>query len=176
MPCTRPDRTALLKQAAAERILIIDGAMGTMIQRHKLDEAGYRGARFKGWNRDVKGNNDLLVLTQPRDHPRDPRRTISTAGADIIETNTFNAQTISMADYGMEELAYEINVVAGPHRPRGLRTSIRAERPDAAALRRRRRRADQPHRLDLARRQQPGLPQRLLRRVARGLCRAGARA
>jgi 5-methyltetrahydrofolate--homocysteine methyltransferase len=100
-----------LEKAASERILIIDGAMGTMIQRHNLDEAGYRGARFKDWNRDIKGNNDLLVLTQPK-IIQDIHEQYLAAGADIIETNTFNAQRISMADYGMEELSYEINVEA----------------------------------------------------------------
>ena len=82
-----------------------------MIQRHKLDEAGYRGARFKDWKRDVKGNNDLLVLTQPQIISEIHEEYLE-AGADIIETNTFNAQRISMADYGMEELAHEINVAA----------------------------------------------------------------
>ena len=100
-----------LEKAASERILIIDGAMGTMIQRHKLDEAGYRGERFKDWERDVKGNNDLLVLTQPK-IIQDIHEQYLPAGADIIETNTFNAQRISMADYGMEHLSYEINVAA----------------------------------------------------------------
>ena len=102
---------AALEAAAAKRILIIDGAMGTMIQRHKLDEAGYRGARFKDWMRDVKGNNDLLVLTQPQ-IIAEIHEAYLEAGADILETNTFNAQRISMADYGMEEQAYEINLVA----------------------------------------------------------------
>ena len=106
----KPSYAALLA-AAEERILIIDGAMGTMIQRHKLDEAGYRGARFKDWKRDVKGNNDLLVLTQPQ-IIAEIHGAYLAAGADIIETNTFNAQAISMADYGMEALAYEINVAA----------------------------------------------------------------
>lgn len=100
-----------LEKAASERILIIDGAMGTMIQRHKLDEAGYRGARFKDWHRDVKGNNDLLVLTQPK-IIQDIHEQYLAAGSDIIETNTFNAQVISMADYGMEELSFEINLAA----------------------------------------------------------------
>ena len=100
-----------LEKAAAERILIIDGAMGTMIQCHKLDEAGYRGVRFQDWHRDVKGNNDLLVLTQPK-IIQDIHEQYLAAGADIIETNTFNAQVISMADYGMEELSHEINVAA----------------------------------------------------------------
>jgi 5-methyltetrahydrofolate--homocysteine methyltransferase len=104
-------RTSALKAAAAERILIIDGAMGTMIQRHKLDEAAYRGVRFKDWPHDVKGNNDLLVLTQP-DIIREIHEEYLEAGADIIETNTFNAQRVSMADYGMQGLAHEINVAA----------------------------------------------------------------
>jgi len=102
---------ALLETAASQRILIIDGAMGTMIQRHKLSEADYRGRRFKDWKRDVKGNNDLLVLTQPRIIQEIHEQYLA-AGADIIETNTFNAQVISMADYGMEAVAYEMNVAA----------------------------------------------------------------
>jgi len=107
----KPTAWTALERAAAERILIIDGAMGTMIQRHKLDEAGYRGQRFKDWPRDVKGNNDLLVLTQPA-IIRGIHEQYLDAGADIIETNTFNAQRISMADYGMEDLSYEMNVAA----------------------------------------------------------------
>jgi 5-methyltetrahydrofolate--homocysteine methyltransferase len=108
---TRRERIEALKAAAAERILIIDGAMGTMIQRHKLDEAAYRGTRFKDWTHDVKGNNDLLVLTQP-DIIGEIHEEYLEAGADIIETNTFNAQRISMADYGMQALAGEMNVAA----------------------------------------------------------------
>lgn len=107
---TKPSAAAL-EQAASERILIIDGAMGTMIQKRKPTEETYRGERFKDWPRDVKGNNDLLVLTQPG-MIREIHEEYLAAGADIIETNTFNAQVISMADYGMEELAYEINVEA----------------------------------------------------------------
>jgi len=102
---------AALQAAADKRILIIDGAMGTMIQRYKLDEDGYRGVRFKDWQRDVKGNNDLLVLTQPQIIGKIHEEYLE-AGADILETNTFNAQRISLADYGMEELAYEMNVAA----------------------------------------------------------------
>ena len=104
-------RAVLLARAAAERILIIDGAMGTMIQQHKFSEADYRGKRFAEWHRDVKGNNDLLSLTQP-DIIQEIHEKYLAAGADIVETNTFNAQVISMADYGMEEQAYEINVEA----------------------------------------------------------------
>jgi 5-methyltetrahydrofolate--homocysteine methyltransferase len=102
---------AALEAAADKRILIIDGAMGTMIQRHKLDEAGYRGERFKDWPRDIKGNNDLLVLTQPQIITGIHEAYLE-AGADILETNTFNAQAISLADYGMQDLAYEMNVAA----------------------------------------------------------------
>ena len=108
---TREDRIAALKRDAKQRILILDGAMGTMIQRHKLDEAGYRGERFKDHLRDLKGNNDLLVLSQP-DIIRDIHSANFEAGADIIETNTFNAQAISQADYGLEDCSYEMNVVA----------------------------------------------------------------
>ena len=107
----RNDRIAALHAAAKKRILILDGAMGTMIQRHKLKEADYRGERFKDWPSDLKGNNDLLVLTQPG-IIRGIHEAYFEAGSDIIETNTFNAQTVSMADYGMEALAFEINVAA----------------------------------------------------------------
>jgi len=97
-----------LTAAARERILILDGAMGTMIQRHSLGEADYRGARFADWGHDVAGNNDLLSLTQP-DIIRDIHAAYFEAGADIVETNTFSAQRISMADYGMEDLVGELN-------------------------------------------------------------------
>jgi len=107
----RAARIAALHEAAKHRILIIDGAMGTMIQREKLDEAAYRGARFADWGHDVKGNNDLLVLSQPAIIGKIHEEYLA-AGADIIETNTFNAQRISMADYGMEALSYEINFEA----------------------------------------------------------------
>jgi 5-methyltetrahydrofolate--homocysteine methyltransferase len=108
---TREQRIVALKQAAKERILILDGAMGTMIQRYKLDEAGYRGERFKDHPRDLKGNNDLLVLTQPK-IISEIHNAYLEAGADIIETNTFNAQAISQADYGLADIAYEMNVAA----------------------------------------------------------------
>lgn len=107
----RAERLSALEAAARERILILDGAMGTMIQRYKLGEEDYRGDRFADWPRDVKGNNDLLVLTQP-EIIRDIHSEYLAAGSDIIETNTFNAQRISMADYGMEELSREINLEA----------------------------------------------------------------
>lgn len=100
-----------IQQALEQRILVIDGAMGTMIQRHKLNETDYRGERFKDWPSDLKGNNDLLCLTQPQIIKGIHRQYLD-AGADIIETNTFNSQRVSMADYGMESLSYEINVAA----------------------------------------------------------------
>ncbi|HWB24649.1 MAG TPA: homocysteine S-methyltransferase family protein [Chitinophagaceae bacterium] len=100
-----------LQQYLQERILIIDGAMGTMIQRHKLTEEDYRGDRFKDWPSDIKGNNDLLCLTQPAIIEGIHRQYLE-AGANIIETNTFNAQKISLADYNMQSLAYEINLAA----------------------------------------------------------------
>jgi 5-methyltetrahydrofolate--homocysteine methyltransferase len=100
-----------IQQELKKRILIIDGAMGTMIQRHKLQEADYRGERFKNWHCDVKGNNDLLCITQPHIITAIHKQYLD-AGADIIETNTFSSTTIAMADYGMESLAYELNVAA----------------------------------------------------------------
>jgi 5-methyltetrahydrofolate--homocysteine methyltransferase len=97
-----------IRDLAAKRILVLDGAMGTMIQRHRLGEAEYRGERFKDWHRDLKGNNDLLSLTQPN-IIRDIHLAYLHAGADMVETNTFSSTTIAQADYGMEELAYELN-------------------------------------------------------------------
>ena len=108
---TRDQRIAALKREAKQRILILDGAMGTMIQRYKLDEAGYRGTRFKDHPRDLKGNNDLLVLTQPK-IIAEIHDAYLEAGADIVETNTFNAQAISQSDYGLEDIALEMNVAA----------------------------------------------------------------
>jgi 5-methyltetrahydrofolate--homocysteine methyltransferase len=97
-----------LRRLAAERILVLDGAMGTEIQALNLDEAGYRGARFADWSRDVRGNNDLLNLSAP-DAVRDIHAAYFRAGADIVETNTFSSTSIAQADYGMEALAYELN-------------------------------------------------------------------
>ncbi len=103
------DTATLLHQLLARRILIIDGAMGTMIQRLKLSDADFRGARFADHPHDLKGNSDLLVLTRPDDIARIHAQYLD-AGADIVETNTFTATSISQADYGLESLAYEINV------------------------------------------------------------------
>jgi 5-methyltetrahydrofolate--homocysteine methyltransferase len=111
MSSSSPERAAALRALFAQRIVILDGAMGTMIQKHKLDEAAYRGARFKEWPRDLKGCNDLLVLTQPK-IISDIHREFIEAGADLISTNTFNANSTSMADYGLEASVYELNLEA----------------------------------------------------------------
>jgi len=108
---SREQRLAKFYDLLKQRILILDGAMGTMIQRCNLGEADYRGERFADWPSDLKGNNDLLVLTRP-DVIRDIHSQYLDAGADIIEANTFNATRVAMADYAMEELSYEINVAA----------------------------------------------------------------
>jgi 5-methyltetrahydrofolate--homocysteine methyltransferase len=98
-----------IQKIARERILILDGAMGSMLQDYRLDEAGYRGARFADWPHPLKGNNDLLNLSQPQ-IVEEIHSKYFAAGADMVETNTFNAQTVSMADYGMESLVRELNL------------------------------------------------------------------
>ncbi len=104
-----PDRIEHLERLLRERIVILDGAMGTMIQQHRLEEAAFRGARFADWRgKDLKGLNDLLNVTQPHIIEGIHRQYLE-AGADIIETNTFNSQSISLADYGLESLAYELS-------------------------------------------------------------------
>ncbi len=105
------DRTNALKNLLAERIVILDGAMGTMIQGYKLDEAGYRGDRFAEFGRDLKGNNDLLTLTQPQ-IIREIHAQYFAAGADVVETNTFNSTAIAQADYALEHLVHELNFEA----------------------------------------------------------------
>lgn len=100
-----------LATAAGKRILVLDGAMGTMIQAHRLKEEDYRGERFEDWPIDLKGNNDLLSLTQP-EIIKEIHAAYFKAGADIVETNTFNSTRVSMADYGMEELVPELNLAA----------------------------------------------------------------
>ena len=122
------DISTLLK----ERILVIDGAMGTMIQRHKLNEADYRGARFADWPSDLKGNNDLLSITQP-EIIKNIHLQYLEAGADIIETNTFNAQAVSMADYNMSSLSYEINIAAAKC-ARNAVNEYRANHPESKDL------------------------------------------
>ena len=125
---TRADRLDALTQALRTRILVLDGAMGTMIQRRKLEEADYRGARFATYDRDVKGNNDMLSLTQP-DIVREIHAEYLEAGADIIETNTFSSTRIAQADYGMEDLAYELNV-AGAKLAREAADAASAKTPN----------------------------------------------
>jgi 5-methyltetrahydrofolate--homocysteine methyltransferase len=105
---TREARLSELEPLLARRILVLDGAMGTMIQSYHLTEKDYRGERFAGWPRDLRGNNDLLSLTQPA-IIRAIHAAYLEAGADVLETNSFNSTAISMADYGMEELVYELN-------------------------------------------------------------------
>ncbi len=108
-----------------QRLVILDGAMGTMIQRHRLGEAEFRGARFAQWRSDLRGNNDLLSITQPADH-RDIHREYLLAGADVISTNTFNSTPVSQGDYRMEGLVGELNLEAA--RLRGAwRTRVGAE-------------------------------------------------
>ncbi|MBD2839016.1 methionine synthase [Pseudomonas sp. JM0905a] len=120
-------RQQALQQALKERILILDGGMGTMIQSYKLQEEDYRGARFADWPSDVKGNNDLLLLTRP-DVIQAIERAYLDAGADILETNTFNATRVSQADYGMEELVYELNI-EGARLAREVADAKTAENP-----------------------------------------------
>ena len=123
-----PDRIEHLQRLLRERIVIIDGAMGTMIQQHKLDEAAFRGARFADWRgKDLKGLNDLLNVTQPHVIEGIHRQYLE-AGADIIETNTFNAQSISLADYGLEALAYELSK-AGAERARRAADAVEKAQP-----------------------------------------------
>ena len=108
---TRAERTQLLKDALASRIVILDGAMGTMIQQHRLQESDYRGTRFSDHPSDLKGANDLLVLTQPA-LIEQIHLDFLRAGAEIVETNTFNANAVSMEDYDLVHLSREINVEA----------------------------------------------------------------
>jgi 5-methyltetrahydrofolate--homocysteine methyltransferase len=105
------NRTSQLQALMKERILVLDGAMGTMIQRHRLQEADYRGARFAHAKRDLKGNNDLLALSKPEIIEAIHEAYLE-AGADIISTNTFNATAISQADYGLESIVHELNLEA----------------------------------------------------------------
>ena len=130
MPLTsrpQPDRTSELVELLARRVLVLDGAMGTMIQRHSLQEADYRGERFAAHAHDVKGNNDLLLLTRP-DVIRSIHAEYLAAGADILETNTFNATAISQADYKLEHIVYELNV-AGARLAREVCDEFSAQTP-----------------------------------------------
>ncbi|MEQ8736896.1 MAG: homocysteine S-methyltransferase family protein [Rhodospirillaceae bacterium] len=109
MSAPRQDRRAQLKAAIDKSILVLDGAMGTMIQSYQLDEAGFRGGRFKDWSHDLRGNNDLLCLTQP-EILKEIHRAYLDAGADILETNTFSSTSIAQADYGLQNYARELNL------------------------------------------------------------------
>ena len=122
------DRTELLKEQLAQRILVLDGAMGTMIQTYQLSEADFRGERFADHHKDVQGNNDLLNLTQP-EIVRAIHSAYLEAGADIIETNTFNATAISQADYGLAHLGYEMNLAAAQLAIQA-RNAFEKERPE----------------------------------------------
>src|ERR1700745_2283687 len=155
---SRTDTRSTFRDLLKQRILVLDGAMGTMIQELKLDEQGYRGARFDAWNREVRGNNDLLNLSRP-DAIRDIHLKYFRAGADIVSTNTFSSTTIAQADYGMEKIAYELNEA----RARGRRAGREGRRQ--APLRDWRARTHQPHRVDFAGREQSRLPRHHLRSV-----------
>src|SRR5690606_11492097 len=145
-------RRRRLEDSAARRILVLDGAMGTMIQAHGLDEADYRGDRFANHRRELRGDNDLLNLTRPEVIEAIHDRYLE-AGADIVSTNTFNATAISQTEYDLADFAYELN--------------------RAAALGGRRARPHRPHGVHLAGRQRSRVPQRHLRRVADGLWGSG---
>ena len=119
-----------IRKELEKRILVIDGAMGTMIQRHKLEETDYRGTLFANWHTDVKGNNDLLCITQPQIIKGIHKQYLA-AGADIVETNTFSSTVIAMADYDMQPLAYELNTAAAKCAREAINEFI-AENPGAA--------------------------------------------
>ncbi|MBD3946263.1 methionine synthase [Nocardioides ganghwensis] len=127
-PQHRPDATEALTATLAERIMVLDGAMGTAIQRDRPDEAGYRGERFADHPSDLVGNNDLLTITQPQ-IIRTIHEEYLAAGADVIETNTFNANAISLADYGLEDLAYELNYESARLARQAVDAVATAERP-----------------------------------------------
>src|SRR6195952_4936406 len=119
-----PKRTELLA-AAAERILVLDGAMGTMIQGLQFDEAAFRGARYKDFHRDLRGNNDLLILTQP-DAIEDIHAQYLRAGADIVATNTFSSTSIAQADYDLADIIHDLNC-EGARLARNAATRVSAE-------------------------------------------------
>ena len=140
---TREDRIALLEPLLARRILVLDGAMGTMIQTYHLGERDYRGDRFADWPRDLRGHSDLLTLTQP-EVIRAIHSAYLEAGADIIETNSFTSTSVSLADYGMADMVYEFNFAAA-RLAREAADEFEASGSRHAALRRRRARPDQSH-------------------------------
>ena len=123
----KTENNSSIEELLKQRILVLDGAMGTMIQRERLDEAAFRGERFKDWKKDLKGHNDLLNVTRPTLVEEIHRRYLE-AGADIVETNTFNSQAISLADYHMESLAYELSKAGGECAKRAVE-KVQAEQP-----------------------------------------------
>jgi 5-methyltetrahydrofolate--homocysteine methyltransferase len=127
-PHTRTERLALLEPLLARRILVLDGAMGTMLQEHKLSEADFRGTRFANWAKDLRGNNDLLTLTRP-DIVQQIHAAYFEAGSDVVETNTFTSTAIAQADYGMEALAYELHF-EGARIARAVADTFEANDPD----------------------------------------------
>jgi 5-methyltetrahydrofolate--homocysteine methyltransferase len=170
MPMNRDVRKTLTS-LLSQRILVLDGAMGTMIQRHRLTEADFRGQRFADHTHDLRGDNDLLVLTRP-DVILEIHHQYLEAGADIIETNTFNGTAVSQADYGLEALAYELNLEGREAREAGVRGLDRAH-AGSAAVRRRLDRADQSDAVDLAARQRSVVSRHHVRRAERRLQGSG---
>src|SRR6185436_6610598 len=125
---TRAERLAMLDALVAQRILVLDGAMGTMLQEHRLGEADFRGTRFANWSKDLRGNNDLLTLTQP-DIVRQVHAEYFEAGSDFIETNTFTSTSIAQADYGLQGLAAELHF-EGARLARAVADSFEERDPD----------------------------------------------
>src|SRR5258705_8160301 len=124
---TRPARLAALEDALKQRILVLDGAMGTMVQRYNLTEAQFRGERFRDFGKDLRGNNDLLSITRPQ-VIREIHSQYLEAGADILETNTFNSTSISQADYRLEDIVEELNL-AGARLAREVADSFTTRTP-----------------------------------------------
>ena len=172
-PLPKSSAETALRHIAAERILVLDGGMGTMIQDLKLSEAEFRGKRFADHGHDLRGNNDLLILTQP-DAIRDIHLSYYRAGADIVSTNTFSSTAIAQADYKPQNIAVTDLNREGAKLVREAAAIAAKEdgRPRYVAGAHR---ADQPHRLDFAGREQSRLPRHHLRRAESGLSRAGAR-
>ena len=162
-----------LVETLKRRIVIIDGAMGTMIQAHKLEEADYRGKEFARHGRDLRQCNDVLNITQPA-IIEDIHRQYLDAGADIIETNTFNSTAISMADYKLEGFIYDLNR-AGAQVARRAADSFMSENPARAVLGGGLARPHQPHGLGIAGNLEPRRARRDLRSIARRLLRANPR-
>jgi len=172
-PFDRASRRALLEPALDQRILVLDGAMGTEIQALRLDEAAFRGERFAAWAQDLRGDNDLLTLTRPAAIAAIHQAYLA-AGADIISTNTFNATRVAQSDYGLGDVAAELNLAAARLARAAADLAERADgRPRwvAGALR-----TNEPHRLHLAEGRGRRLPQHQLRRAGRRVHRGRRRA